>query len=87
MNQIAAIIEIPKQEKFENNLKYVFKKDVLIITNTKVGKLYLSKTKRLFKEYKVNSLLLPDGEKYKNNETSLRRYGNFYTSRYNKNDN
>ena len=33
--------------------KYVFNKDVLIITNTKVGKLYLNKTKRLFKEYKV----------------------------------
>ena len=48
--------------------KYVFNKDVLIITNTKVGKLYLNKTKRLFKEYRVNSLVLPDGEKYKNNE-------------------
>ena len=23
MNQIAAIIEIPKQEKFENNLKFI----------------------------------------------------------------
>ena len=53
--------------------KYVFNKDVLIITNTKVGKLYLNKTKRLFREYKVNSLVLPDGEKYKNNET-LKKY-------------
>ena len=54
--------------------KYVFNKDVLIITNTKVGKLYLNKTKRLFKEYKVNSLVLPDGEKYKNNETLKKIY-------------
>ena len=54
--------------------KYVFNKDVLIITNTKVGKLYLNKTKRLFKEYRVNSLVLPDGEKYKNNETLKKIY-------------
>ena len=54
--------------------KYVSNKDVLIITNTKVGKLYLNKTKRLFKEYKVNSLVLPDGEKYKNNETLKKIY-------------
>ena len=36
--------------------KYVFNKDVLIITNTKVGKLYINKTMRLFKKKKENCL-------------------------------
>lgn len=54
--------------------KYVVNKDVLIITNTKVAKLYLKRTKRVFRGYKINSLILPDGEKYKNNETLKKIY-------------
>ena len=56
--------------------RYVSNKDVIIITNSRVGKLYLNRTKRLFKKYNVNSLILPDGEKYKNNDT-LKKIYNF----------
>ena len=62
--------------------KYVVNKDVLIITNSRVAKLYLSKTKQLFKEYKVNSLILPDGEKYKNNETLKKIYNFLLKNKY-----
>ena len=57
-----------------NPSKYVKNKDVLIITNTTVGKLYLNRTKKLFSKFKVNSLVLPDGEKYKNINTLNKIY-------------
>ena len=57
-----------------NVSKYVKNKDVLIITNTTVGKLYLNRTKKLFSKFKVNSLVLPDGEKYKNINTLNKIY-------------
>ena len=48
---------------------YVKNKNVVIVTNSTVGKLYLKQTKRLFNNYKVDCLLIPDGEKYKNRDT------------------
>ena len=62
--------------------KYVSNKDVLIITNSRVGKLYLNRTKQLFKKYNVNSLVLPDGEKYKNNETLKKIYNYIIRKQY-----
>jgi 3-dehydroquinate synthase len=39
---------------------------VLIVTNETIAPLYLEKTLRAFKDYKVASVILPDGEQYKN---------------------
>ncbi len=65
-----------------NISKYVLNKDVLIITNSTVGKLYLKQTMSLFKGYSVNSLVLPDGEKYKNNETLYKIYNFLIKNQY-----
>ncbi len=52
-----------------NPENYVKKNDVVIITNSTIAKLYLKQTKRMFKDYNVDSLILRDGEKYKNIKT------------------
>ena len=49
-----------------NPENYVRKNDVVIITNSTIAKLYLKQTQRVFKDYNVDSLILPDCEKYKN---------------------
>ncbi len=65
-----------------NLSKYVSNKDVLIITNTTIGKLYLKKTMALFKKYNVNTLKLPDGEKYKNKDTLNKIYNFLIKHKY-----
>ncbi len=62
--------------------KYVSNKDVLIISNTTIGKLYLKKTKNLFKKFNVNTLMLPDGEKYKNKDTLNKIYNFLIKNKY-----
>ena len=52
-----------------NPENYVTRDDVVIITNSTIAKLYLKQTRRMFKDYNVNSLILRDGEKYKNIRT------------------
>jgi len=49
-----------------NHIKH---KDVVIITNTKIANLHLKKVKRSLKGFLVKTLILPDGEKYKNIKT------------------
>ena len=48
---------------------YVKGKQVLIVTNTTVAPLYLEQCKQSFAGFDVESVVLPDGEKYKNLET------------------
>ena len=60
--------------KTVNPSEYVSKNDVAIVTNSTVAKLYLQQTKRLFKEFNVTSLVLPDGEKHKNIQTLQKIY-------------
>ena len=62
--------------------KYVANKDVLIISNITVGKIYIKKTKGLFKKFNVNTLMLPDGEKYKNKDTLNRIYNFLIKNKY-----
>ena len=62
--------------KTVNVAKYVSKNDVVIVTNSTIARLYLRQTKRLFKEFNVRCLILPDGEKYKNIQT-LQKIHNF----------
>ena len=46
--------------------KYIDYKDVAIITNTKVAHLHLKNLEKSLKSFNVKTLILPDGEKYKN---------------------
>ncbi|MEA1987576.1 MAG: 3-dehydroquinate synthase [Pseudomonadota bacterium] len=48
---------------------YVKGQQVLIVTNTTVAPLYLEKCKVAFAEFNVKSVVLPDGEEYKNLDT------------------
>ncbi len=65
-----------------NISRYVSNKDVLIITNTTVGNIYLNKTIRLFKKFNVNTLILPDGEKYKNKDVLNKIYNFLIKNKY-----
>ena len=56
--------------------KYINHKDVVIITNTKIAKLHLDVVKKSLKNFKVKTLVLPDGEKYKN-ITTLNKIHNY----------
>tara|TARA_B100000900_G_scaffold142990_1_gene121233 strand:- start:6 stop:1088 length:1083 start_codon:yes stop_codon:yes gene_type:complete len=62
--------------------KYVANKDVLIISNITIGKIYIKQTKGLFKKFNVNTLMLPDGEKYKNKDTLNRIYNFLIKNKY-----
>ena len=57
-----------------NVSEYVSKSDVVIVTNSTIAKLYLKQTKRLFRDFNVSSLILPDGERYKNTQTLQKIY-------------
>jgi len=48
---------------------YVKSKQVLIVTNTTVAPLYLDSCEKAFAEFDVKTVVLPDGEEYKNLET------------------
>ena len=48
---------------------YVKGTQVLIVTNTTVAPLYLEAAKQAFADYQVQTVILPDGEAYKNLET------------------
>lgn len=48
---------------------YVKGQQVLIVTNTTVAPLYLEACKKTFADFNVQSVVLPDGEEYKNLET------------------
>jgi len=48
---------------------YVKGQQVLIVTNTTVAPLYLEACKKTFADFDVQSVILPDGEEYKNLET------------------
>jgi len=49
--------------------EHVAGQQVMIVTNTTVAPLYLEKTRRLFKDFDVSEIILPDGELYKHWET------------------
>ena len=80
-NSIPIIIENNAIKKFDVS-KYVKNKDVVIITNTIVGRLYLKQVNRLFKDFNVNSLILPDGERYKTTQTLEKVYNFLLKNRY-----
>ena len=56
--------------------------DIVIISNIKVAKIYLQKVKKLFKGYRVKTLILPDGEKYKNLNSLVKIYDFLIKNKY-----
>ncbi len=52
--------------------KFIDSEDVVVITNTTVGKLHLKKITSTLKKFNVNILKLSDGEQYKNAQTLLK---------------
>lgn len=53
-------------EKTELVKPYVKGTQVLIVTNETIAPLYLDKVKKAFADYQLETVILPDGEKYKN---------------------
>ncbi len=47
---------------------FVKGRQVMIVTNETIAPLYLEQTKRLFEQFEVSCVILPDGEQYKNLE-------------------
>ena len=48
---------------------HIKQKDVVIVTNTKIAKLHLNTVKKSLKYFTVKTLVLPDGERFKNTDT------------------
>ena len=49
-----------------NFSNFIIGKEVCILSNRKIAKLYLTKLKKKLKGFKINTFIIPDGEKYKN---------------------
>ena len=49
--------------------KHIQGKQVMIVTNTTIAPLYLEKLKAILEGFNVESVVLPDGEKFKTLET------------------
>lgn len=59
-------------------------KQVLIVSNTTVAPLYLDKVRQAFSAYQVDTVILPDGEAYKNLDTLNTIYTHLLERRYNR---
>jgi 3-dehydroquinate synthase len=65
--------------------KYIDYKDVVIITNTKVAHLHLKNLEKSLKSFNVKTLILPDGEKYKNISSLNKVHDFLIKSKFNRN--
>ena len=65
--------------------KYIDYKDVVIITNTKIAKLHLKNLEKSLKSFNVKTLILPDGEKYKNISSLNKVHDFLIKSKFNRN--
>ena len=59
-----------------NYQQYIRNKDIVIITNKTVAKLHLTKVKNVLKKFRVETYIIPDGERFKNTDT-LNKIHNF----------
>ena len=68
----------------ENNLiaEYIKNKRVAIVTNTTIEALYLDEIKKLVKHQEILSIVLPDGEQYKNQESLTYIYDQLLSNKY-----
>lgn len=65
-------------------LPYIFGKQVCIVTNETIAPLYLDKVKAMLTDYQVDTVILPDGEAYKNLETLTSIYDGLLEKRHNR---
>jgi len=65
--------------------KYIDYKDVVIITNTRIAKLHLKNLEKSLKSFNVKTLILPDGEKYKNISSLNKVHDFLIKSKFNRN--
>jgi 3-dehydroquinate synthase len=63
---------------------YVKGQQVMIVTNETVAPLYLEQAKKLFAEFQVDVVILPDGEEYKNLENLNLIFDALLTKRHNR---
>jgi 3-dehydroquinate synthase len=63
---------------------YVKGRQVLIVTNETVGPLYLEKTLTAFADFQTASVILPDGEEYKNLEVLNQIFDTLLLERFNR---
>ena len=65
--------------------KHVKGSQVLIVTNETVAPLYLVKTQKMLTDFQVETLILPDGEEYKNLATLNKIYSKLLEIKFNRN--
>lgn len=63
---------------------YVKGRQVMIVTNETIAPLYLDKAKALFKGFIVDTVILPDGEEYKNLENLNLIYDGLLSNQHNR---
>jgi 3-dehydroquinate synthase len=63
---------------------YVTGKQVMIVTNDTIAPLYLEQAKQLFSDYQVDTVILPDGEKYKTLDCLNLIYSALLTHKHNR---
>ncbi|MDH5600814.1 MAG: 3-dehydroquinate synthase [Gammaproteobacteria bacterium] len=69
-------------DKSELIAPYVKGNQVLIVTNETIAPLYLEKVKKAFSAYQLETVILPDGEKYKNLNELNAIYDALLTARF-----
>ena len=62
--------------------EYIKNKRVAIVTNTTIEALYLDEIKKLVKHQEILSIVLPDGEQYKNQESLTYIYDQLLSNKY-----
>ena len=65
--------------------KHIDGRDIVIITNTTIKKLYLEKILSCVKSYNVKILSIPDGERYKNAKTFMRIHDFLLSNNFDRN--
>ncbi len=72
-------------DKAECFTPYISGRQVCIVTNETIAPLYLQKLENLLaKDYQVSSLILSDGEKYKNADTMMQVYDHLLEKKHNR---
>lgn len=61
---------------------YVTGKQVLIVTNETIAPLYLDKVKKMLASYQLETVILPDGEKYKNLDELNKIYDTLLSAKF-----
>jgi 3-dehydroquinate synthase len=64
--------------------RYIRGRQVMVVTNETIAPLYLDSLKQALDGYQVSTVVLPDGEQYKNSETLNRIFDRLLVERHNR---